>query len=130
MPNIFKLNNKDIIKTTSASVVNLEHILHFILLLILLNSSKSKLVRPEKLQFQEINLFSVNVKKNFVQWVGKIFWNISFHVSSLNIRLQKDKFSWHPFKKISTTLVSMNNNSTPNSLHKSNKSYFQNLTGN
>ena len=48
---------------SGASIVNSEHIYqHFILLLILLNSSKYMPVGPEKLQFHTINLFSVTVK--------------------------------------------------------------------
>ena len=38
---------------------NFKHILLYILLLLLLNSSKQMLAGPEKLQFQTINLFSV-----------------------------------------------------------------------
>ena len=43
-------------------------------------------------------------EKYFVLWVGKICWAIGFHLYSLNIRLQKDKFSRQHFKKISQTL--------------------------
>ena len=40
VPNIFKVNYKDTKMTYGAAIVNFEHILHFILLLILVNSSK------------------------------------------------------------------------------------------
>ena len=41
--------------------LNFEHISHFILLLLLLNSNKQMLLGPKKLQFLTINLFSVSV---------------------------------------------------------------------
>ena len=40
VPNIFKVNYKDMKMTSGVSIVNFEHILHFVLLLILVNSSK------------------------------------------------------------------------------------------
>ena len=40
MPNMFEVNNKYTRTTTGVSVVNFEHILQFILLLLLLNSNK------------------------------------------------------------------------------------------
>ena len=40
VPNIFKVNKKDIKTMCGASIVNFEHISHFILLLTLLNLSK------------------------------------------------------------------------------------------
>ena len=40
MSNIFKVNNKDTRTTPVTSIVNFEHISHFILLLLLLNSNK------------------------------------------------------------------------------------------
>ena len=40
MSDIFKVNSKDTRTTSGASSVNFEHILHFILLLILLNLNK------------------------------------------------------------------------------------------
>ena len=40
VPNIFKVNYKDTKMTSGVSIVNFEHILHFVLLLILVNSSK------------------------------------------------------------------------------------------
>ena len=48
MSNIFKVNNKDSRAISEASTVNFEHISHFILLLLLLNSNKT-LIEPEKL---------------------------------------------------------------------------------
>ena len=37
---IFKVNNKDTRTTSGASIVNFEHVPHFILLILLLNSNK------------------------------------------------------------------------------------------
>ena len=48
MSNIFKVNNKDSRAISGASTVNFEHISHFILPLLLLNSNKT-LIEPEKL---------------------------------------------------------------------------------
>ena len=45
---MFKVNNKDTRTTSGTSIVNFEHILHFILLLILLNLNKLMLYGPEK----------------------------------------------------------------------------------
>ena len=44
-------------------------------------------------------------EKYIVLSAGKICWAIGFHLYSLNIRLQKDKFSRQHFKKISRTLL-------------------------
>ena len=46
-------------------------------------------------------------EKYIVLLAGKICWAIGFHLYSLNIRLQKDKFSRHHFKKISRTLLNI-----------------------
>ena len=56
------INNKDTRTTFGASIVNSEHILHFILLLILSNSDKKVLVGSQKRLFQKINLFSLTVR--------------------------------------------------------------------
>ena len=42
MANIFKVNNKDTRTMSGASLVNFEHILHFILLSLLLNLNNNK----------------------------------------------------------------------------------------
>ena len=42
MANIFKVNNKDTKTMSGASLVNFEHILHFILLSLLLNLNNNK----------------------------------------------------------------------------------------
>ena len=42
MANIFKVNNKDTRTMSGASLVNSEHILHFILLSLLLNLNNNK----------------------------------------------------------------------------------------
>ena len=55
-----QVNNKDSRTKPAASIVNSEHILHFILMLSLFNLKK-KINGPEKLRFQIINLFSVTV---------------------------------------------------------------------
>ena len=49
MSNIFKVKNKDTRTMSGASFVNFEHILHYILLLSLLNSNKQMSCGPEKL---------------------------------------------------------------------------------
>ena len=46
--NIFKFNNKDT-RTSFASIVNFEHISHFILLLLVLNSNKYMLLGSERI---------------------------------------------------------------------------------
>ena len=56
----FKVNSQETRTMSGAAVVNFEHILHFILLLILLN--KLMQVGPEKRQFQAIIVFSVTVR--------------------------------------------------------------------
>ena len=58
-------------------------------------------VRPEKWQFQTINLFSVVLRNILSCRLGKF---VAFHLYSPNIRLQKDKFSRQHFKKTSRTL--------------------------
>ena len=50
--------------------LNFEHISHFILLLLLLNSNKQMLLGPKKLQFLTINLFSVPVGNMFSYGLG------------------------------------------------------------
>ena len=56
--NIFKVNQKDTRKIFGASIINLEHIFHFILLSLLLTLNKLMPVGAAKLKFQTKN-FSV-----------------------------------------------------------------------
>ena len=105
MSNIFKVNNKDIRTTSGVSIVNFEHVLHYILLSILLNSNKYMLLGPEERQFQTINLFFSNFEKYIVLWEGKICRAINFYLYSPNLRFLKDTFSRQQFKKISQTLT-------------------------
>ena len=60
MDTSFKVNCQETRTMSGAAVVNFEHILHFILLLILLK--KLMQVGPEKRQFQAIIVFSVTVR--------------------------------------------------------------------
>ena len=99
--NMFKFNNTNT-RTSFASIVNFEHISHFILLLLVLNSNKYMLLGSENIYFQTTNLFSVTVKY-IVLWVGKICWATCFYLCSPKIRLQKDNFSRQRLKKISRT---------------------------
>ena len=77
--NMFKVSNIDT-RTFLASIVNFEHISHFILLLLLLNSNKSMLVGSENMQFQTKNLFSVTEK-----YIGPMGWEnlLGYMFSSL-----------------------------------------------
>ena len=59
MSNIIKVDNKDTRTMPGASIVNYEHISHFILLLLLLNANKQMIVGPEKLMFPTKNFFLV-----------------------------------------------------------------------
>ena len=97
------VNNKDTRTTFVVSIVNLEHILLFILKFI--NAT----------EFEQINagwacemagrkFLPSNCEKYIVLWAGEIYWRICFYVYSPNLRLRKDKFSWHHFRKISRTL--------------------------
>ena len=92
---IFNVNNKDT-RMTAASIVNFEHILHFILLILLLTLNKCWLCLW-------IYIFS-NSEKYIVLWAGKICWSTCFNLCSLKIRLPKDYISWQHLKKISRTL--------------------------
>ena len=105
MSNIFKVNNKDTRTTSDVSIVNFEHVLRYLLLLILLNLNKNMLVGPEERQFQTINLFFSNFEKYIVLWERKICCAINFYLYSPNLRFLKDKFSRQQFKKISQTLT-------------------------
>ena len=105
MSNIFKVNNKDTRTTSDVSIVNFEHVLRYLLLLILLNLNKNMLVGPEERQFQTINLFFSNFEKYIVLWERKICRAINFYLYSPNLRFLKDKFSRQQFKKISQTLT-------------------------
>ena len=67
--NIFKINNKDARMS--------EHISHFVLLLLLLNSRY--IVSDKKLIFSKC-------EKYIVQCTGKICWATCFHFYSLKIR--------------------------------------------
>ena len=80
----FKVNSQETRTMSGAAVVNFEHILHFILLLILLN--KLMQVGPEKRQFQAIIVFSVTVR-NIVQRARKICYGICFYLYSLNEKI-------------------------------------------
>ena len=105
MSNIFKVNNKDTRTTSDVSIVNFEHVLRYLLLLILLNLNKNMLVGPEERQFQTINLFFSNFEKYIVLWERKICRAINFYLYSPNLRFLKNKFSRQQFKKISQTLT-------------------------
>ena len=95
---------KDTRMTSGVSTINFEHILNYILLLILLNSNRWILAGPEERQFQKI-LFSATSRNMLCYWEGKICWAISFNVYSPNLSSLKDKLSWQHFKKISWTLI-------------------------
>ena len=100
---IYSKLTKDTRTTSSASFVNFEHILQFILLLILLNLNKQMLVGPEEWWFQTI-FFSNFEKYISLSWKNLLGYCICFHLYSLNIRLWKDKFSQQHFQIISQTL--------------------------
>ena len=66
MSNMLEVNNK-YNRTTGVSIVNFEHVLQFILLLLLLNSNKySKTLVSDKVVFS-------NCEKYIVLLAGKIF---------------------------------------------------------
>ena len=66
-----KVNNEDTRTTSVASTVNLEHISHFILRLLLLNSNKDMLAGSENIKIQKINLFSVTVRNKLSHGRGR-----------------------------------------------------------
>ena len=72
VPNIFKVNNKDTRMMSGASFANFEHILHFILLLILLTEFEQiNVVWAGETVVQSINLFPVTVKNILSYGLGK-----------------------------------------------------------
>ena len=94
---MIKVNSKD---TRTTSIVNFEHILHFILLLILLNSNKKVSVGSEKWSFQTINLFLVTVRnKSPMSWENLMCYMFSSSFTQHKVMkeyifmtgLQKDK---------------------------------------
>ena len=72
-----KVNNEDTRTTSVASTVNLEHISHFILRLLLLNSNKDMLAGSENIKIQKINLFSVTVRNKLSHGRGRF---VGLHV--------------------------------------------------
>ena len=80
----FKVNSQETRTMSGAAVVNFEHILHFILLLILLN--KLMQVGPEKRQFQAIIVFSVTVRNILSNGLEK-FVMVCFYLYSLNEKI-------------------------------------------
>ena len=88
---------KDTRMMSGVSTINFEHILNYILLLILLNSNRWMLAGHEERQFQKI-LFSATSRNMLRYWEGKICWAISFNVYSHNLSFLKDKLSWQHFK--------------------------------
>ena len=82
MPNILEVNNKYTRLTTGVSIVNFEHILQFILLLLLLNSNKySKTLVSDKVDFN-------NCEKCIFLLAGKIF--IELHLLILLTSIVKN----------------------------------------
>ena len=81
--NMFEVNNKYTRTTTGVSVVNFEHILEFILLLLLLNSSKYS----KTLGSDNKNVFS-NCEKYMVLLARKFL--LSYMFSSLFMSIVKD----------------------------------------
>ena len=98
--NILKVSNKDTGMESGTSIVNFQHVSHFILLSNLLNLNKEMLVGPEKWTFETINLFLVTVRNILFYGLGKF---VRLYV----LRMRKDKLSRRHFKKISGTLVSL-----------------------
>ena len=79
MSNIFKVNNKDTRKMYGISIVNFEHNLQFIPLLIIAEFEQM-LLWPQKQQFQEINLFPVTVRNILSYELGKFVGLCAFIV--------------------------------------------------
>ena len=97
LSNIFKVNNKDTRTMPATSIVNFEHILVFILLLLLLNLVWEDIVSNNKFVFSKC-------EKCVILWAGKVCLATRFHLYSPKTRLQKDNFSRQPFTNISQTL--------------------------
>ena len=95
--NIFKVSNKDTRTTPVTSTVNFEHILLFILLLLLLNSVWEDIVSNNKFAFSKC-------EKYVVLWAGKVCLATRFHLYSPKTRLRKDNFSRQLLRNISRTL--------------------------
>ena len=94
------MSKKDTGMTPGTSIVNFEHVSHFITLSNLLNSNKQMLVGPEKRTFQTINLFLVTVRNILFYGLGKF---VRLYV----LKMRKDKLLRRHFKKISGTLISL-----------------------
>ena len=94
------MSNKDTGMESGTSIVNFQHVSHFILQSNLLNLKKEMLVGPEKWTFETINLFLVTVRNILFYGLGKF---VRLYV----LRMRKDKLSRRHFKKISGTLVSL-----------------------
>ena len=73
LSNIFKVSNKNTRTKSGASVINSEHILHFILLLSLLGWVWESKVSDNKSVFG-------NCGKYIVLWAGKIWWAHVFNI--------------------------------------------------
>ena len=84
--NILKVSNKDTGMESGTSIVNFQHVSHFILLSNLLNLNKEMLVGPEKWTFETINLFLVTVRNILFYGLGKF---VRLYV----LRMRKDKLS-------------------------------------
>ena len=89
MSNIFKVNNKDTRTTSGASVVNFEHISHFILLLLLLNSNKKNVSWAREIIVPDNKFTFSNCEKYIVLWAGENCLVTSFHSYLSNIRLRE-----------------------------------------
>ena len=97
---MFKINSKDTRATSGACIVNFNHILQFILPLLLLNQNKcyETLISDSKFVFN-------NFDKCIILSAGKICWATCFHLYSPNIKFQNDTFSRQYFKKVGRTLI-------------------------
>ena len=84
MSNIFRVNTKGTGTTSCASIVNLEHILYFIPLLMLPNLNKKVLVGPEKRLFRTLNLFSLTVRNLLSYELGKLVGLFIFKLNPAN----------------------------------------------
>ena len=102
---ILKVNN-DVTRTTSvASIVNFEHISHFILLL-LLNSNKSKYSLGLRIySFRQWICFQQLWEMHFP--MGRKILLATFSSILTQNRLQRDNFSRQRSKKISRTLLTL-----------------------
>ena len=91
--------------TSVASIVNFQHVSHFILLLLLLNSNENKSFLGLRIySFRQWNCFQ-QLKEIHFPMGWEILVGPRFHHYSPKIRLGKDNFSRQCFKKISRTLT-------------------------